>query len=241
MAEESAYDRLIAEQKQEEMVAWKQALDRDVAFAKRRAYLKIVEQCETTRIRKLIRANEFSTIPHLEKYKDQFSEPKDSKNKTDYYFVTVNPGPSVSLMELTDKVDKYTNRKIVTAAEWAYEQRSPDLITSGSGMHTHMIVQKPSEMRDKYFQDQTRESFKTLVGNPKTHVDIRPIQSEWVEDKRSYLKDVKTGEGKAEKQFIDKRWRLDNNLDDYYETSNKIKCLANPISMELELEKDDRL
>jgi len=234
----SEIEKIIDNRMKDDIITARIELDRKVYLAKERAYLRLVEQCETTRLRKLIRKNEFKTIPHLEEYKDQFAEPKEDKVLTDYYFVTVNPKPSVALTELKEKVDKFTHRKVVQAAEWSYEQRSSDLITSGSGMHVHLIVQKPNGLRNKYFQDQTRESFKTLVGNPQTHVDIRPMPGQYVKDKRSYLQDVKTGEGKADKQAVDKVWRVDNNLKDYYETTNKIQCLT-PIQDQVNISENE--
>jgi len=203
-----------------------QQLRDDIWAAKRRARMKLVEQCETTRIRKLIRAGDFSTIPEFEEYKDQFKDPVE-KEESDYYFVTVNPQPNIELSELTKKVNKYSKRKIVNAAEWAYEQRSPDRITSGSGMHVHLIVKKQDGLRDLAFKQQTRATFADLCKNPERAIDIRIIKPEWVKDKRSYLQDTKTGDGKELKQAVDKIWRYENNLNDYYETINKLECPIN--------------
>jgi len=222
--------------------AWQKELDDE----ERKVIKKIYSQCFYQETLKKIRNHDFSDyrLKCIEQYKDQFSAPKDVEPKTDKYVVTINiDEKKCGVKELTKQVDKCVKRKIVQAAEWAYEQRSADIATA-HGTHVHMIIQRPKDMRDLYFKDQIRETFKHLVGNPKDshHINFSPIwKDEYVKDKRSYLQGEKTGEGKADKQDVDKLWRIDNNLKDYYETNTKIQCLAQPISTESESEKDDKL
>jgi hypothetical protein len=87
-----------------------------------------------------------------------------------------------------------------------------------------MLVCQRGDIFDGAFKRDTRNTFKTLVGNPETHVDIRPVKPEWIEEKRAYMKGGKTGEGKAEKVAMDRVWRAQNNLEEYYIRSNGLQA-----------------
>jgi len=213
---------------------------RNLCRAYERAECRAVEQCRFQQIMEMARSGNFDDCKPLHEFKDQFKLKKDTVTENQY-LITVNPKPEVSLPLLVKQVDKYVSRKTCTAVEWAYEQRGEDESQMGKGHHVHLIVQKPEKMRNKYFQDQTRATFEKLVGNPETHVSIKPFKIEELSKIRGYLQDIKADEKKHLKQEFDKPWRVINNLKEYYETTTKIQCLAQPISTELESEKDDKL
>lgn len=214
---------------EEEIPEWKnrfqQARNRfwqqEVEDAKAKAHLKAVQDAEATLIRKKVQEGEYQGIEELQEYQQLLR----NKNKNGgamhlYYFVTVNCKPDVQLSELTTKVDKYVQRKFIKKAEWVYEQRGSTELEMGKGMHCHILVTQRGDCHDGQFKQNTRNTFKTLVGNPQTHVDIRAVKPEYVDDKREYMRGQKTGEGKVEKCEIDVIWRQKNNLEKYYIQTN---------------------
>lgn len=132
--------------------------------------------------------------------------------KEAYYFVTVNPKPEIELQALQKQVDGYVKQKHVESVEWVYEQRGTCESDSGHGKHVHMLVKTNTNKAD--FAKRTVGKFKTLVGNAK-HVDIRVVKTEWLEDKRKYMRGEKEGDGKKEKCEEDVRWRARNNIQSY--------------------------
>lgn len=226
MSEYESNEDYLARKDQEDMdrirFEWNRKLDLEEELAIRKLY----QQACTTKFRRMLRKGDFESDKRLERFKQFENQYKDpiEKEQTEYKLVTVNPQSTIELSELQKKVDKYTKRKIVAAAEWCYEQRSPDPMTAGYGPHCHIIVKKQSGLLDSAFNKYTRSTFADLVKNPKQAIDIQNIKPEWVKDKRSYLQDIKTGEGKAEKQEVDKVWRRENNLKDYYKTHIPLEC-----------------
>lgn len=193
----------------------------EIEDAKAKAYLKAVQDAQAAVIRQRIQEKDFTGMPELQELMGQIKNKRGNGGNIQLnYFVTVNCKPDVQLGELKKKVEKYVRRKMVTKAEYVFEQRGAHEGEMGKGLHAHILVQQRGDTFDGAFKVNTRNTFKTLVGNPETHVDIRPVKESFKEDKRAYMKGVKTQEGKAEKVAIDRVWRVNNNLKDYYTHEN---------------------
>lgn len=212
---------VITEWKERFQESKKRFWNQEIEDAKAKAHLKAVQDAEATLIRKKVTEGDYEGIEELLEYQQLLR----NKNKNGgalhmYYFVTVNCAPSVNQGELEQKLQKYVRRKFIKSAEWVYEQRGSTELEMGKGMHCHILVTQRGECHDGQFKQNTRNTFKTLVGNPQTHVDIRAVKPEYVDDKREYMRGQKTGEGKAEKCEIDVIWRQKNNIESYYIHSN---------------------
>lgn len=200
----------------------------DDAVAK--AYLKALADQHASIIRRRIALGDFNGMPEIDALQPQLAK-LDAMEKLKnangnggalnaLYFVTINAKPGVTVAELTKKVTKYVNRVIVKKAEWVYEQRGTSALDMGTGLHVHLLVAQRGDVFDGEFKQNTRSTFGPLVGLPEKHVDIRVCKPEWVNDKREYMKGVKTADGKMEKCAMDTIWRLANNISPYYTHEN---------------------
>lgn len=196
----------------------------EVEDARARAYLKAIQDAEAALIRKKIQCDDYEGMPELAEIERQMKAIKNKRGEGGnihlYYLVTVNCKPGVRVEELRKKVEKYAKRKMVREAEWVYEQRGAHELEAGSGMHCHILVTQRGDHFDGSFKAQTRNTFKTLVGIPTCHIDVRSVKPEHLADKRDYMAGNKTGEGKADRVKIDKIWRAANNLLDLYKHAN---------------------
>lgn len=139
------------------------------------------------------------------------------------YLVTVNPKEGTDLVTFKKKVEKYAKSKMITKAEWAFEQRGVSEDIAGKGMHVHMVVHQVGTYFNGVFSSNTKRAFKAFVGNDKA-VDVRPLKTDAdVEKARTYIAGTKdTGKDplKGIKCEIDVKWRAANNLTPLYEQSN---------------------
>lgn len=193
--------------------------EREVEDAKAQAYLKCIKDAEALYLRQRVEAGDFEGMPELEEI---YSKIKNRRSNGGalyrYYWVTVNVAPGVGLADLQAKIEKYVHRKIVKRAEWVIEQRGKSENTMGEGMHMHMLVEQSGALFLGDFTRNTRNTFKTLVGND-LHVHVLGCKSEKdVEARRKYMEGEKVGKTEAEgaekreKCAIDKVWRLKNNI-----------------------------
>lgn len=193
--------------------------DIEVQDAKAQAYLKCIKDAESLYLRQRVEAGDFEGMPELEEI---YSKIKNRRSNGGalyrYYWVTVNVAPGVGLADLQAKIEKYVHRKIIKRAEWVIEQRGKSENTMGEGMHMHMLVEQSGALFLGDFTRNTRNTFKTLVGND-LHVHVLGCKSEKdVEARRKYMEGEKVGKTEAEgaekreKCAIDKVWRLKNNI-----------------------------
>lgn len=141
------------------------------------------------------------------------------------YYVTVNPAPEVPLEKFEKVTEKYVKAAHVEGTEYVYEQRGSTEAEAGKGMHMHMLVKTNTKPSD--FKKRTRNAFKNIVGND-AHIWIMSCPKAYINDKRVYMQGYKTGEGKAEKVAVDRIWRPQNNLQEYYITGNAIDPPPSP-------------
>lgn len=196
---------------------WAEEIDE----AKAKAYLKAIQDAQAALIRQRVQEGNYEGMPELEELMSQLKNKRgNGGNLHMHYMVTVNCKPDVRVPELVKKVNKYVKRAFVTSAEWVYEQRGAHEGELGKGMHVHILVTQRGDKFDGEFKDSTRNTFKHLVGVPKTHVDIKPVPTKYLGDKRSYMQGVKNGEGKMDKVAMDRVWRPQNKLEHYYTHTN---------------------
>lgn len=221
-----ARSREIAKLRQQEMDDCKHA-----------AYRKAVTDAHASLIRKKIQAGLFEGMPELQELAPEL-EKLEAMKKLKHangnggalnalYFVTINVKPDVTFAELHKQCTKFSKRRIVSKAEWVYEQRGSHELEQGKGMHAHMLVTQRGDIFDGKFRQAVQSTFGKLCGNPK-HVDIRVCKPEWAEDKRAYMRGAKTEDGKAEKCAIDAIWRGVNNISPYYTHSNNGQAQHDP-------------
>lgn len=128
-------------------------------------------------------------------------------------FITVNFKPEVLIPEAMSAVNKFSRRKCLKNVVWSYEQRGECLKTLGNGMHVHILTDKVVDIT--HIKKYAYNSFKKLVGNPK-HVDVRQYPYEFRVDKEDYIRGVKWDADKEEKIDMDKIWRKNKGINNFY-------------------------
>lgn len=138
-----------------------------------------------------------------------------------WLWITISPKPSVQFEDFRKKVTKLAGRKMFLTVEYAYEQRSSDP-TKFHGYHVHMLAKRNLQYKPFNCKKNIRNTCKGLVGDIKNNntVNIQVVGDEFAVDKREYFKGVKNGEGKEEKQVVDKIWRDSLDLEECYYKSN---------------------
>lgn len=137
-----------------------------------------------------------------------------------YFFITINPPPTINLEVLMKKVEKYDQRVICVQNQWVFEQRGTDISSAGTGVHCHMLVERNLNYKPCKFKDYTRNAFKCLFKKNdhlnNSLLNIKACCNDFCKDKIEYMTGAKTGEGKQEKQDIDIYWREKKNIKPFY-------------------------
>ncbi len=140
---------------------------------------------------------------------------KDNNNA--FVFITINPNAATTLTELQTRVEKFVNRQMFLSYRYVYEQRGTTEADMGKGFHAHILLKRNLSYKPSKIVVNTKNTFKgiTKVDNPQI-LNIQHIGEEFAKDKDEYMTGVKTGEGKDEKQAIDKLFRQKNDLESVY-------------------------
>lgn len=135
-----------------------------------------------------------------------------------YCFITINPKPTVKLVDFQKKMEKLVNRSIFTGGMYVLEQRGDTKETAGKGFHCHMLCTRNLDYKPFKVASCIKNTCKTLCNVKDSRLcNIQHIGDEFYIDKREYiLGHNKTGENKSKKQDIDIYWRKKNNLSQYY-------------------------
>lgn len=195
---------------------YKAYINEEVSNALCNAHLRLI--CDSE-YKKCIKDMENGIVPFpgVEQYIDLYKKHTNGNggNYHANWFITVNPKDGVDLRKFIKAVEKYTRRSMLTNAEYVFEQRGDSDSNRGRGFHTHMLVTQNGKYNDKCFRDNTYNTFKNFVGNQQ-HVYMYPVTGQAIEDKRSYMKGNKTGDGKDIKVIQDAIWRSEINISSYY-------------------------
>lgn len=139
-----------------------------------------------------------------------------------WLWITISPKPSIKFEDFRKKMDKLANRKMFNGVEYAFEQRGIS-IDNVHGWHCHMLAKRNLNYKPYNCKKNIKNTVKTLVDNVEhdNKVNIQIIGDDFAVDKEQYFKGLKYGEGKDEKQKIDKIWRINIGLEPYYSIAPK--------------------
>lgn len=165
----------------------------------------------------------------------RMSKSKNCNKSNQFYWVTVNPRPDVTLEELKKKVEKFTKKACHRACAYTYEQRASREEEMGHGLHAHILcmLKKPMRTNDVSRDDEKGwfNCFKDICGNSQHlwvtgHDTVKTAKS-----KMEYMRGNKRKDedgAKKEKSEVDVVWRKANGLQPMYN--------AGPESMEVILD-----
>lgn len=145
-------------------------------------------------------------------------------NNNGYLWVTINPCiKKTTLEKFVKKVDVIAKRKCFIDYIYVFEQRATKIINIGNGYHAHLLLKRNLKYKPCKCRENLQSSCKKLMPNPKNPqtLDIQIIGEEFARDKLDYILGIKTGEKsdgqkKSIAQKLDKKWRKQEKLAEYY-------------------------
>jgi len=132
-----------------------------------------------------------------------------------YYFLTVNPKPTIGLRDFIKTVEKALSKKWLNYCIYVYEQRGECEAELGKGFHTHIIFKK--NLSHTHTLREMKNSFKNMCDTDNYHVyNIKNIGEEEKLRKIQYILDKKADNNKHLKQDMDIIWRQKEKLKSHY-------------------------
>jgi len=145
------------------------------------------------------------------------------ETEKNYYFLTVNPKPSITLEELLKTIQKAMQKKWISYYLYVIEQRGENIEELGKGIHTHIIFNKGIK-HCKVIKEMSN-TFKGLCDVSNFHLfNIASIGDEEKKRKIEYITGTKADEEKHLKQEMDIIFRQEKKLKSYYTSANTKEC-----------------
>jgi len=156
-----------------------------------------------------------------ENLKDKLKEQMAKDHNNGYLFITINPKGEVEPYNKLHKFEKlilkFINRNFIEEAWAVIEQRGTTEEYAGTGYHAHIELRRNLNYRPSDIIKGAKNTFKSLCDTKNPALLNCQIHGEdFHKDKLEYIEGVKTGEGKDEKQEIDKIFRKNYNLQTVY-------------------------
>jgi hypothetical protein len=130
--------------------------------------------------------------------------------RTDFWFITVNPKPSVKLHQLRQSITKFL--KVHSHFLYCYE------ITDNpkKAPHCHILLYWKNNSRNSKYQTIQKFINDKIIDNPKA-IDIKWLKSpEDVKNTIAYILKTKTPKSKQASDKLTKAWRIKNNIKPHY-------------------------
>lgn len=133
---------------------------------------------------------------------DEVQRVQYSRKRTPYWFVTINPKPSVTIQSLHNRVVDLLSREDIQSPTWCYEiRKKPD-----QGLHAHILFTCHSQ--DKNFADRKVKSlFVPDLCQTRKHVHIKWIHESELAATRSYIIKKYSSKSKAPSTDATVAWR----------------------------------
>lgn len=175
-----------------------------------------IKQEQNTILRRIIR-REYKNGKYLQHLKEIEDGQSVRIEKDRYWWITVNPYPSVCLNDIMYKVKTFIYRKMVSNYIYVYEQRGTTEQTCGNGKHVHLLIRKDKKTMPTVFKRDAKNSFKSITDvNNSSIFNIHNCPPEYLKDKYEYMLGGKTGDKKDIKCKWDIVFREKNKLNKIY-------------------------
>ncbi len=155
--------------------------------------------------------------------RDQLKVKLSKEHNNGYIFITINPKwkkdtpTSVEVSNFEKKIIKFINRNFCVEASAVLEQRGTTEKEAGRGTHAHIELKRNLNYRPSDIIKGVKNTFKNICNVNKPELLTCQIHGEdYHKDKMEYIQGIKTGEGKQEKQEIDRSFREKYNLQTIY-------------------------
>lgn len=142
-------------------------------------------------------------------------ELKNIEINKEWYFLTVNPKPDITLKEFMKTIQKALVKKWITYYIFVIEQRGETENELGKGFHTHIIFNKG--IKHCKIVKEMSNTFKNMCDVSNFHLfNIKNIGDEEKARKIEYITGTKADDAKHLKQQMDIIFRKKENLKSYY-------------------------
>lgn len=143
-------------------------------------------------------------------------ESKDDKFKSNYLFITINPRPSVNLIEFTNLLAKSVTKSWICKYLYVIEQRSDNEDELGKGFHAHMLIDK-GDYRFSHANREFASTFKKVCDIQNFHTfNFALCKESDLSKRQNYMLGRKADIEKHKKQDMDILFRKRYNFSDYY-------------------------
>lgn len=138
--------------------------------------------------------------------------------KPPYILITVNAYPDLDFEQLKKKVEKFVNRRFVSAFIYAYEVRKEDL----TGLHCHMLIHyncKPHDVKRN-----AKSTFKDCCNVKDDRIlNFKFVNPDNLQSKIEYVKGVKK-DAKMKAMDYTHKFQAEHILQPYYESTPQLPC-----------------
>lgn len=140
--------------------------------------------------------------------------------KKEWYFLTVNPKPDITLTEFMKTIEKALSKKWLNYYIMVIEQRGENEQELGKGFHTHIIFNKG--IKHCKVVTEMSNTFKKMCDTSNYHLfNLKSIGEEEKKRKVEYILGTKADDAKHLKQQMDIIFRQRNKLKSYYILEDK--------------------
>lgn len=158
-----------------------------------------------------------------EELKCKLKEKTAQEHNNGYLFITINPKENIKLDHFLKKVLKFIHRNFCDEASAVIEQRGVNIEELGKGFHAHIALKRNLNYRPSDIIKGAKNTFKDCCDTTKnTLLNIKIHGKDFHKDKLEYINGIKTGEGKSEKQIMDRQFREKYNIDPVYNALKQI-------------------
>lgn len=158
--------------------------------------------------------------------KNKLKEKTALDHNNGYLFITINPKQSdfkENLKKFEKALIKFIKRNFIEEAWAVIEQRGTTEADAGTGYHAHIELKRNLNYRPSDIIKGVKNTFKKFCDCNDPHLCNTQIHgADFHKDKRDYIEGEKNGEGKSEKQIVDKIFREKNNLQIVYNAQNGV-------------------
>lgn len=136
-----------------------------------------------------------------------------SRKRTHWWFVTINPKPTISVETLHNTIVTMLDRPEIVDCLWTYEIReAPD-----KGLHAHICFRTNRIMDNNFVNRKIKSLFIPDICLNSKHVDVRwPESAAEYAKAKSYAQKTVVSKGKKASNDATKSWRALENIRDSY-------------------------
>lgn len=139
---------------------------------------------------------------------------RDRQLKSTHVLITINYKPDIPLPIILKKLNKAVSKKWLTGYVYVIEQRSENLQNIGTGIHTHLLIERTSE--PARIIKEFKSSFNTVCDTTNSAC----LNMKWTTEKQlpkiiNYMQGTKE-KSKTSKCLMDVQWRLSTGLEPIY-------------------------